>query len=1696
MSIKVTIQNNIFATESLIKHVPLGTSVQEIINTLNIDAEKEQAFVVIDDHKIEDFTYIPVFHEGVFIRIVPTALAAVVPVLTIGILAAGTVGGVYAAYTGISNIVDAFGSSSGSDDSTDTNAPDTSSTSYLSGGTNTFGTDQPIPLILGKHRYYPMQMASPYLEYVQSSSVKSFTPASSSFNGYGRKLVWPTGEVYNNRPVVEALSTTGYYAGDYVQSLHQLYLLGHKEVQPVEGTFKRDDTDITYYTGTEVLENELTNYGTIARKVQTISNSLTAWSDDGFSVLEVALQSNITSIALNFILPTFFAYDSSSTLLSPKTYARVQILNQDNDDEVVYEKIFYLKGIEGSLNSTVTSVGVHVPLDYTLDEDTSYSVTVTRGDDNRTDKVTELGYFKTVNPDYDGSNSYYLYTDAPNYQGQLYYSDVYSQTNSFYLYSVDCYSSNNVISDYADTNYSYLDVTITDEQLDDDGESELTGDIDDINLEVQTHINVWDGITSGRNGWDTIQATSNPAALYLYVLTGSPNPRTVDDDDIDWESLEEWYTFCEEMNYECNLVLDSPGSISTVLSTICICGRASFFMNGKQYSVLYDDYKDEPTQLLTDKNTYSISTTRTTYASVHGYELSFISAEDDYQNATFEERIYRSGYNADGTDGNKEATLIEELYISGVTDETQLKELARYYLSIAERRNETITVSMDWEYLWANVGDLVRVSYDELLIGVTNGRIKAITRNASNQVTQITLDEETELISGNSYGVTVRYSTGQQITLPVNNTLETTQTFTLTSPTEVDLEVDDLYSFGISGNETGDYIVTARTPSADLKCTLTLTPYAEEIYALTDLPTYTSNLTINGSLDTGNVLTEAYSVTALAQEISSGLSNVSTLLDASSKYAIKTNVPDATYLRDDVLELQLVIGLIYYIKKDDLKLYTADTINADTTPTKVIDRRIKAFAVNEAETYIVYSDYDYDNVLFVYDVEEGTHNQLTTVPANKPVLSGESIYYINYEDDCKVYKTSIGGDNGEVYLDYSAIDISAYNETLCWVSAETGNLIVKDISINDPTVRGTTYTSSSVNNIIATNPSIWYETTNTLVPVYINMDNGQSYEGRTAFFGDVVKHGMNSVGDYAFVDSDGDLYYVSLFSDNLEARLETIITLDEDQFLCNMTQYEYRLTDISVDQIELLAYNDSVSGEGIPDNTTITKVGSDYVVISNAVGQTAEGVVCTVFGTRLQIDANRVVFPGTIEAYIAEFSSLNSTARVENEESENYGEQLWQYDTTTGIEKQYDADGNMIRYFAPDYGLWLASGIFIGGAAPGEGVTVPDEPVFTDTTSTLYSTTGSPNTNPPASETGGFIEGDVCLDTATDNAYVYNGSTYTWVLMSETAASYFNNGGTAGYETSTAKWELTSSGQLICENASIQGTLEVGTATDNGKFTVNSDGSINATDGTFSGAVYASSGSFTGAVYASSGSFTGEVYASSGSFTGEVYASSGSFTGAVYATSGSFSGDLDSAGGTFSGRIHMGAGTEQEIIIDDGTIRMYTASGGAASISSSISGLNLSGDSDRVNIYSSLNVNGTLSKSAGSFKIPHPLPTMTDTHNLVHSFVEAPQADNIYRGQITLIKGKAIINIDKACDLTEGTFTALNTNTQIFTTNESDWDHVKGKIDGNMLTIISKNTKSTALINWLVIGERHDDTIKASPMTDDEGKVITEPLKD
>jgi len=209
----------------------------------------------------------------------------------------------------------------------------------------------------------------------------------------------------------------------------------------------------------------------------------------------------------------------------------------------------------------------------------------------------------------------------------------------------------------------------------------------------------------------------------------------------------------------------------------------------------------------------------------------------------------------------------------------------------------------------------------------------------------------------------------------------------------------------------------------------------------------------------------------------------------------------------------------------------------------------------------------------------------------------------------------------------------------------------------------------------------------------------------------------------------------------------------------------------------------------------------------------------------------------------------------------------------------------------------------------------------------------------------------------------------------------------------------------------------------------------------------------------------------------------------------------DGGSGVDAMRIDMSAGGNVRI----GTPTADAFSGQRGTIITQDDGILITGFSEALRIGStsaganaSITANGVLSKSSGSFKIDHPLESKKDTHHLVHSFVEAPEAANIYRGKVTLSSGSATVNVDTVSGMTEGTFIALNTDVQCFTSNESGWTAIKGSVSGNTLTITAQDNSCTDTISWMVIGRRHDPHMKdnGTDWTDSDGKVIVEPKKE
>jgi hypothetical protein len=135
-------------------------------------------------------------------------------------------------------------------------------------------------------------------------------------------------------------------------------------------------------------------------------------------------------------------------------------------------------------------------------------------------------------------------------------------------------------------------------------------------------------------------------------------------------------------------------------------------------------------------------------------------------------------------------------------------------------------------------------------------------------------------------------------------------------------------------------------------------------------------------------------------------------------------------------------------------------------------------------------------------------------------------------------------------------------------------------------------------------------------------------------------------------------------------------------------------------------------------------------------------------------------------------------------------------------------------------------------------------------------------------------------------------------------------------------------------------------------------------------------------------------------------------------------------------------------------------------------------------VEGNLVVQGTLFKSAGSFRIDHPLDPANKF--LSHSFVESPEMKNIYDGNVTTdATGSAIVTLPDY-------FAALNRDYryQLTVLGQFAQAIVSREIAGNSFEI--HTDKPGVKVSWQVTGIRQDAYAQANPIAVEEAKPAEE----
>jgi hypothetical protein len=1402
MSIRVITQTNPFSTERKINELDDVKTVNGILRKLKINKKDIPLAISVNGVVTEDFSLKVKENDLVLVKIIPsgdrgTAISRVLGGLQVvaGIIliatGLGAGGGVALIISGTTTF---FGPeiASWAENATDKDnkvkltGPSTSDVSYLKGGKNAYGQNQPVPVILGKHRYYPYQIAYQYTnleldakvtpvvsnpEVVEDTLRKAngqlnqlrnrhddyetmisdvrtkiadlYSPGGTTWVAildtrtdlYALKsipelnrdshLSTAIGFFTTGAPVSEAYGST-FVSSAYNQKLHQVLLWGHKDIEILPNTLKRAETLVTNtaLTDTSVVHNSLSNYGEKAQKHVAIYKVLKKFSTTtGATPYSILLPGKIKDATMVFIFGLFFAKNKDDEYLTPKikvSWALYEVPDS-GPDVLVTTKTETFSGGDVHKAEQQEPSGINLTIPVTLTTTKQYKITIQREFDDMQDEDSTV-----YNPHVSAFESVVA------------------------LSHILCTSDLDVMTPYAKTTYNYSSVVTQDDTID--------GDIDSFNAIVQTNVPNYNGVGTGSSAWNTLELTSNPASMYLYILQGAPNKRQVDDSEIDWAALEDWWQFCEDNNFECNIVLINPGSISNILKTICITGRATLNTTNN-YSVLVDKERDFPTQLITNLNAFNMSLNRSFNEPVHGIYFSFIDAgeESDYQ--AVERAVYLDGYNENGTDGKIKATKLLSQQLLGVTSATQVGQLGKFMINAYNRRVETVSVSMDIEYLLALPGDLVKFSYDQLLTSTARGRITEIINNGSGETETILLDTDVTMEAGKSYAVVIRLANGDFVeegatqSIPVNTIVGTFDYVILSSPQVTSVAVGDLVAFGEAATVTGDYLVQSITPSDNLSATLRLVNYAEEIYSPDPLGPWESPYGKQSDFGASPILESTYTLDAIGNLTDANAKRLDTLASPSIKRAIRTQTPSATYVREDVLEMALSNNYLYFIDKEDLSIKRTTILPNAATET-IVTTPCKELAVTADDRFLLYTDMENNTQLYRKGLTSQEVVQLTSVPSKSPkFLDDFYATYINYLDGNKLYKINhMDGTENKVIIDHAVTSYGLYGNYCIWSGAVAQKTYIKQFLGVDSTTKGDVYDDTMLYNIVASSPANWFVTGYTAVAVHIVSAKLQSYVGVTPLYGDVVKHSLSDDGQYTLMNSLGQVYYVPLVDKDLTEVLETETRSEEVVIIGDFRYLSNTITNINPTDITNAVVGDKVNSSYVEDDVTITFIGSNYLVMTDYALQTVPNANIGITGTRLYLNANRVVVPGTITAGLLETNAINSIDRVASG-NPNAGQQLYQHDLSNGIERQYRENGDLIRQFTPADGLWLREGIEIGGTAPGGGVVVPPTPEFTDTVNQVFR-----QANAPYGE--GEIENDIWYDTDDGSTYAYKASVW------------------------------------------------------------------------------------------------------------------------------------------------------------------------------------------------------------------------------------------------------------------------------------------------------------------------------------------------
>ena len=257
----------------------------------------------------------------------------------------------------------------------------------------------------------------------------------------------------------------------------------------------------------------------------------------------------------------------------------------------------------------------------------------------------------------------------------------------------------------------------------------LSGTLKKFNYIGEARIPVWNG-----TDWNTVQESSNPAAIVRYLLTDNlVNPRPISPDLIDNDSLVELYNWCEQEGYKADgIVAEATKTLDIINEILKNCqGGMIPLLNGK-HTFTVDGNQKTPKGMFNQHNSWDFTWTPSLGRLTEAIRASFTDNED-YTQDEVTVYWYDSAVHTEIKEGTTDADYqLVKKDLKYVQDRASVIKSISYELLCTQTKRNSFEFSVNLEAINMTLLDRVYVSNSANMQNESTGLIKSVITDNGN----------------------------------------------------------------------------------------------------------------------------------------------------------------------------------------------------------------------------------------------------------------------------------------------------------------------------------------------------------------------------------------------------------------------------------------------------------------------------------------------------------------------------------------------------------------------------------------------------------------------------------------------------------------------------------------------------------------------------------------------------------------------------------------------------------------------------------------------------------------------------------------------------------------------------------------------------------------------------------------------------